>query len=651
MATHSMTPHRLFTVCPTTRIRSGQRRTMTRSALRRNRTGILGLGLIWLLACALSVGSAGVAPAQTPGGVSTDLQLWLKADAGITAMDGAPVTAWTEQAQVPGWVAGQFIDPPPTFTANSLNFNPGVTFGASERTELSFGSNLVEAPQGNSGLSLLVVTLPTDASGGNFVLDVGGLASAGYGIASSTGQYFAYSSQNNTGTAGIDPAVNISHSQGAEPALLMFRVTFLSDSTLYLNGSQIGSTTATSGLDRLTNASNINFAFNHFNSAGPLTLGHQAKSGNIDAESGRFFRGDLHEAIIYNGAVSGTAQAQVESYLAIKYGITLDDSKNYLASDGVTVVYDSTGSHSAYITNIAGIAQDDGSALLQPMSRSSHSGSVVTIGNASDLGNMEFLMWGYDTGALTPTFAGIPAMVGQRLTRIWRAEHTGDVGTVDIAFDITGLSLPGVTAADFTLLVDAADTDFSDVTPMVAASFAANVVTFTGVTIPDGAYFTLGLPGMDLSDAADIGLGTGPGDYETLSTDNGPSHMLLAGTPYLGACVDGDDGALQNTAANADDSDVGAPTLGVCASAGDDEDGITFSTTLFQGLPNTGVRVDMPVGASQTDCDLDAWMDFNQNGDFTDPGEQIVSGTLLSAESGQTGMALSEALTACRVNG
>ncbi|MDH3598405.1 MAG: Ig-like domain-containing protein [Candidatus Tectomicrobia bacterium] len=608
-------------------------------------SGTLGVVLTMLLACALSVGNPGIVSAQAPGGVSPDLQLWLKADAGVSSpMDGAPVTSWTEQVQ--GWVAGDFIDSPPTFTANSLNFNPGVTFGTIGRTELSFDSNLVEAPQGNSGLSLLVVTLPTDASSGNFVIDVGQLSNAGYGIASSTGQYFAYSSQNNSGTAGIDPAINVSHANGAEPALLLFRATFLTDSTLYLNGSQIGSTTATSGLDRLTNASNINFALNHFSTAGPLTLGRQSKSGNIDAESGRFFRGDLTEAIIYNGALTGTAQTQVESYLAIKYGITLDATKSYVASDGVTVVYDSTGTHSGYIAHIAGIGQDDGSMLQQPMSRSSHSGGVITIGNASDLGNMEFLMWGHDAGALVPTLAGIPAAAGQRLTRIWRAARTGDVGTVDISFEITGLGLPGASAADFALLLDAADTDFSDVTPIVATSFAGNVVTFTSVAVPDGAYFTLGMPGTDLGDAADIGRGTGPGDYETLSTDNGPSHILLAGTPYLGACVDGDHGALQNTVANADDSDVGAPTLGACGSAGDDEDGVTFATQLLLGLVHTGVMVDMPVGGSSADCFLDAWIDFNRNGDFTDLGEQIATSLLLSAESGQTTLTFTVPLNA-----
>jgi len=59
-------------------------------------SGTLGVVLTMLLACALSIGHFGIVSAQAPGGVSTDLQLWLKADAGVTATDGAPVTCMVQ---------------------------------------------------------------------------------------------------------------------------------------------------------------------------------------------------------------------------------------------------------------------------------------------------------------------------------------------------------------------------------------------------------------------------------------------------------------------------------------------------------------------------------------------------------------------------
>jgi hypothetical protein len=47
----------------------------------------------------------------------------------------------------------------------------------------------VESPQGKSGMSLFVMARPSDASSGNYVIDIGSSVSAGYGIASSGSQY------------------------------------------------------------------------------------------------------------------------------------------------------------------------------------------------------------------------------------------------------------------------------------------------------------------------------------------------------------------------------------------------------------------------------------------------------------------------------
>ncbi len=68
----------------------------------------------------------------------------------------------------------------------------------------------------------------------------------------------------------------------------------------------------------------------------------------------------------------------------------------------------------------------------------------------------------------------------------------------------------------------------------------------------------------DFGDAPDTGAGTAAGNYNTLSTDNGPSHTVLAGL-RMGASVDMDDGTLQNATANADDVNLALP---------DDEDGL-----------------------------------------------------------------------------
>ena len=64
---------------------------------------------------------------------------------------------------------------------------------------------------------------------------------------------------------------------------------------------------------------------------------------------------------------------------------------------------------------------------------------------------------------------------------------------------------------------------------------------------------------VDFGDAPDTGIGSGPGNYRTLSNDSGPRHTIIAGL-RLGASVDGfDGGVLQNAAANADDVNGALP--------------------------------------------------------------------------------------------
>ena len=69
----------------------------------------------------------------------------------------------------------------------------------------------------------------------------------------------------------------------------------------------------------------------------------------------------------------------------------------------------------------------------------------------------------------------------------------------------------------------------------------------------------------DFGDAPDATPGTGPGNYNTRAADNGPRHMIVPGL-RMGASVDGDNGLLQNVAANADDVNAALP---------DDEDGLS----------------------------------------------------------------------------
>jgi uncharacterized repeat protein (TIGR01451 family) len=123
---------------------------------------------------------------------------------------------------------------------------------------------------------------------------------------------------------------------------------------------------------------------------------------------------------------------------------------------------------------------------------------------------------------------------------------------------------------------------------------------------------------LDFGDAADP-------TYFTLFASNGARHLL--GTDvYLGSCVDAELDGQPSAGANGDDLGAGLQTFGTCAVPGDDEDGVTFTTQLVAGAT---AGVDVVANAA---CTLSAWIDFNRDGDWTDPGEDLFpGGTALAA--------------------
>ena len=113
-----------------------------------------------------------------------------------------------------------------------------------------------------------------------------------------------------------------------------------------------------------------------------------------------------------------------------------------------------------------------------------------------------------------------------------------------------------------------------------------------------------------------LDFGDAPAPYPTLLKDDGARHFVVPET-YLGFSVDVEGDGQPNAAADGDDLN---PTTGP-----DDEDGVIFTSALVPGRTAT-----VEVRASRRGR-LYAWMDFNQNGSWADPGEQIFAGQLLNS--------------------
>ena len=111
---------------------------------------------------------------------------------------------------------------------------------------------------------------------------------------------------------------------------------------------------------------------------------------------------------------------------------------------------------------------------------------------------------------------------------------------------------------------------------------------------------------LDFGDAPDPLVSTA-GQYPTLLANDGARHRIVAGAPRLGTEIDAEADGQPDPSASSDDG-TGSP---------DDENGVMIPTLVLGATANIQVEVTGAAGK------LDAWIDFNQNGVWESPAEQI----------------------------
>lgn len=118
--------------------------------------------------------------------------------------------------------------------------------------------------------------------------------------------------------------------------------------------------------------------------------------------------------------------------------------------------------------------------------------------------------------------------------------------------------------------------------------------------------YPIAIQEIDLGDAPDP-------DYPTLLASGGAAHLIGSGL-HLGASVDGEIDGQPTAGADGDDTN-----------GSDDEDGVIFTSSLGGGLDAS-----LEIAASGAGL-LNAWIDFNADGDWDDAGEQIFTDQALAA--------------------
>ncbi|GEM_PF-4150300 len=427
---------------------------------------------------------------KAPGGVSANLTMWNRADTG-TRNNGGDVTSgivdeWVDQSQAGNDVTGT-EEPTLQAASGTFNFNESLDFSAAGHL---FGST----PMG------------TDSDGAVFLV---GNKSSNSGLDLGVGF-------DDAGLTATDPAIGtfgsnpIFQDDNSSPA------NFVSSETVSTSQPNLYGSLWTNGTNqsvdlRLDGAGETNSTMDP-SSGTTVHIGAESNAGSSRWD------GSISEVVIYDEDLTSIDLQKVESYLAIKYGITLDQTVNrdYIAANGA-VVFPATSSlpdYISYANDIFGIARDDQSDLSQPKSVSVNDGTILTLTNGNDpdnpatfSSNGTFLMVGNDqddNGVIEETTSDLPANVTARLDREWRAAVTGNLGEVTLQFDLSTLNgvaeaggFPNFSSrsvADFKVLVDQ-DGDFTDgfVQSFDATSYdpGTGIVTITGVMLSDDDIFTL----------------------------------------------------------------------------------------------------------------------------------------------------------------
>ncbi|NQV31364.1 MAG: cadherin-like domain-containing protein [Phycisphaeraceae bacterium] len=121
------------------------------------------------------------------------------------------------------------------------------------------------------------------------------------------------------------------------------------------------------------------------------------------------------------------------------------------------------------------------------------------------------------------------------------------------------------------------------------------------------------LPDWDFGDAPDTARS---GGYPTLLANDGARHFHNSNV-LLGHRIDAEPDGQPNASATGDDTDA----------EGNDDDGVSFTTPLVPG-ETAGIRV-----VASTRGRLNAWIDFNADGDWADKGEHVLSNILINGGS------------------
>ena len=193
------------------------------------------------------------------------------------------------------------------------------------------------------------------------------------------------------------------------------------------------------------------------------------------------FHGRISEQIVYPKILSSHERNVVETYLALKYGISI--SHNYIRPDSVVIFDVSTG----YNNGIIGVGKNKTQGFNQPKSHSeSDATNGITLALTSNVASGTYLICGHNAGGL-----GRITVAGETnvLTRKYYAEQSGGLGTINIELNLSEIGANTGLAANQVKILISKNSTFTNTYVQEASSVSGGIAYFEGVPLTD-VYFT-----------------------------------------------------------------------------------------------------------------------------------------------------------------
>ena len=408
---------------------------------------------------------------RAPGGLYTDNRVWFMADDGVE--ENTTITSWKNQ--ILGGIGPLLPVNSPMFIDSLVNFNPGIQLKTDDilRVDNYLGIESLDSSENT-------IFMVSEYKSGSVIMQNQGFLNSSnrFGTSVSANKFLVEFPDNQV----INRDESISDINDGYH--LYTSSTSIFTDSLFLE-SKLESTSPGGTLDVFTDF--------HFSLGGDYFGFNKSEI-------------DVSEIIYFARKLGKQERLKVETYLAIKYGLTLGDSsnlQNYISSVGDTMWIGSA----SYQNNIAGLGRDDATGLNQLKSMSQNNNAILTIAhNTIDQplnfsSDRSFLLWGSKIGKDTLSWvsSSILPVVQKKINRDWKIIKHGDVENTALSFNVASLNTSSNTKNDYVLILDS-DEDLSNgvLDTVKATSLIDGVITFSNVDFDSISYFTIGLIEEDM---------------------------------------------------------------------------------------------------------------------------------------------------------